>query len=408
MKFKTSVKNIKKHKVSAVALAAAAGIILSAAAPGEAFAAAKPSLIEYSEEEMALLADNTLEYWEIPGLIQNYNVTFLNQLETFYSDPDGSGMSRDQLLSFAADLRDEAARMERDAEDMKDDGDITNEEYKEYKEGVSQLKTYAKELEDSADGKSASGLAALRELRILREQQTVSAQAKMKNYQKLADQEEIAEKNLELAQLTYDSAVLQQSIGLYSNEDVLSAYEALQTANGNYLSAKASCDSAKQDLLTMLGWKYDDDPEIMRIPDPDVNEISQIDLKADTELAIQNNYTLHDDRTTSSLDQGGANQKARNIKDDETLVKKDLETLYNNLLQQQATYEAAMDAYAIAENAKATADRQYSLGLISQKEYLSAEVTYLSAVASKDSASMDLLDAMETYDWAVWGLMELS
>ena len=35
-------------------------------------------LTEYTDEEMAAFRDNTLEYWEIPGLVEHYNPSYLS------------------------------------------------------------------------------------------------------------------------------------------------------------------------------------------------------------------------------------------------------------------------------------------------------------------------------------------
>ncbi|MBQ7796286.1 MAG: TolC family protein, partial [Lachnospiraceae bacterium] len=61
--------------------------------------------------------------------------------------------------------------------------------------------------------------------------------------------------------------------------------------------------------------------------------------------------------------------------------------------------------WTAAENTKAQADRKYALGLISRQEYLQAEANWLTAKASKEQAALNLTEAMETYEWAVNGLM---
>ena len=90
----------------------AAGIALFLAAAGcmPAYAAqSDPILTEYDEATLEKFRDNTLEYWEIPGLVEQYNTEFRNQLESFYSNPGSStGLTREQLLELASELRAEA------------------------------------------------------------------------------------------------------------------------------------------------------------------------------------------------------------------------------------------------------------------------------------------------------------
>ena len=84
-----------------------------------------------------------------------------------------------------------------------------------------------------------------------------------------------------------------------------------------------------------------------------------------------------------------------------------MEYLYKDVLQKRAAYSAAQKGWAVAEANKAQADRKYSLGMLSKQEYLAEEVTWLTSKASKEQADMDLTAAMEAYEWAVKGLMEL-
>lgn len=57
---------------------------------------------------------------------------------------------------------------------------------------------------------------------------------------------------------------------------------------------------------------------------------------------------------------------------------------------------------------KAAADRKNALGMMSRQEYLAAESAYLAAEAEFTEASLALTGAMEDYEWAVKGMMELA
>ena len=67
------------------------------------------AVTEYDEAALEKFKDNTLEYWELPGLIERYNTDYQNQLQKYYYNPGGStGLTRDQMSAMAADLRAEA------------------------------------------------------------------------------------------------------------------------------------------------------------------------------------------------------------------------------------------------------------------------------------------------------------
>lgn len=360
----------------------------------------------YDEETMAKFQDNTLEYWEIPGLIENYNPTFLKQLDQFYYNPGSStGLTRQQLLDVAADLRAEAKDLEDTAEDDKDE--MTKEEYNEYKANARTLRARAKDLEDGAAGKSAGGAATIRALRILRDQQTQAARGLMQQYQTLKAQSEIADNAVEIAQLNYEAAKRQQELGIYSAENVLDAEKALNSANAGASSAKKEMTNTRRELIKMLGWSYDAEPEIGTIPEPDLEKLSGFNPDVDVNEAIDHNTTLVSTKLSTGASQGGANEKARNIKDQEEQVRTAFDQLYRDMQQKKASYEAACIKYEADQQTKAAADRKNALGMLSRQEYLTAENTWLSAKADYEAAGISLTASMEAYEWAMKGLMDI-
>ena len=372
----------------------------------QAARAASP-VTEYDVETLDKFRDNVLEYWEIPGLVEQYNTTFRNQLEQYYYNPGSStGLTRQQLLDLADELRNEAKILEDSAED--DKSELTRWQYEDYRSNIRVLKARAKDLEDAAEGKSAAGSSAIRALRITRDKKTKEARALMRDYETLAAQSEIADKNLEIAELSYETAKRQMELGLYSAEDVLSAEEALNAARSKAASAKTAYVSGKQELIKMLGWSYDGNPEIRKIPEPDLEAISGYDPSRDEVKAIENNITLFETRMSSSKSQGGANKKARNIQEQENSVRSSLDLLYRDVMQKKAAYEAAALQYTAAQADKAAADRRHGLGMVSSQQYLTAENTWLSEKAAYEAAGLSLTAAMEEYEWAVKGLLELS
>ena len=124
------------------------------------------AVTEYDEAALEKFKDNTLEYWEIPGLIERYNTDYQNQLQSFYYNPGGStGLTKDQMSAMAADLRAEADEMERDANDVQYDETVSRDVYKGYKANMHALRAYAQQLEDAAKGKGAAGSSASRRQR---------------------------------------------------------------------------------------------------------------------------------------------------------------------------------------------------------------------------------------------------
>ena len=125
----------KKAGLTVLSAVFMGSLSLAAAGTGiPALAATKDvAVTEYDEAALEKFKDNTLEYWELPGLIERYNTDYQNQLQKYYYNPGGStGLTKDQMLALAADLRAEADELENDADDLKNDSS-TRSEYKEYR-----------------------------------------------------------------------------------------------------------------------------------------------------------------------------------------------------------------------------------------------------------------------------------
>ena len=390
---------------AAVCIAAAVSVspLWPAAGQISAMAASQISPVtEYSEEELARLRDNVLEYDEIPGLVELYNSEFLSQLDSFYGNPGSStGLSSSELLRLAGEMRDEAEELSREAENLKDD--ISKKEYEEYQASVRALKAYAASLEKDAEGKPA----AVRSLKQLKNNQVKAARALMREYQTLDSKEQIEKKKLEIAEAEYETALRKKELNMYSAEEVLAAEDARNSARAAAQSAENAALNKKQELLSMLGWRYDANPEIRKVPEADQGKIAGFQPETDSETAILNNYTLMATRRAGAAGLGGQNAKNRQIKSQEDQVRMEMEALYKSVIQKQTEFSAASLEYEAAAADKAAADQKYQMGMLSRQEYLQAEVSWMTAQASKESADLALQAAIEDYEWAVQGLLEI-
>ena len=81
-----------------------------------------------------------------------------------------------------------------------------------------------------------------------------------------------------------------------------------------------------------------------------------------------------------------------------------MQRLYQEVLDKKAAYEAAGTGYEAAEQSRAASERMYQNGLMSEAQYLGSQITYYQKKAAREAANLSLLQAMETYQWAVDGL----
>ena len=111
---------------------------------------------------------------------------------------------------------------------------------------------------------------------------------------------------------------------------------------------------------TFTGWGSDGNPVIGAVPSSDVAAIAAIDVDADKETAVNNNYSLISMRGAKG---GGMDQieqiisknttqtknKVRNVAYSEDLVRSNIQTLYDTILEKKVEYDSATTAWQAAQ-----------------------------------------------------------
>ena len=156
----------------------------------------------------------------------------------------------------------------------------------------------------------------------------------------------------------------------------------------------------------LLGFETGAEIELASMPVPDSARTDDIKLEVDKWRALGNNYELRAERGASFR---GTNKelhsRQRRIEQNEETMYAQIEALYQSVLSSRTAWNAAVSAMAAAD-AKWKADsRKMELGMLSNQEYLEARAAYLEAVAAKGQADVNFQQAMETYEWAVKGLI---
>ena len=145
-------------------------------------------------------------------------------------------------------------------------------------------------------------------------------------------------------------------------------------------------------------------------PEPDLAAIDAINLEADIQTALENNYTYK--KTTKQL----ANARTTTVHQTlEQTQKKQKETISNNvadsyssLLLARSNYEQAQQALEIQRTAYESAGRKLQAGTITQKAYQTQQSSYLAAEVTVRTRKQSLLQAMVDYQWNVDGLASAS
>lgn len=168
-------------------------------------------------------------------------------------------------------------------------------------------------------------------------------------------------------------------------------------------------------MKEFTGWGADGNPVIGTVPSADVAAIAAIDVNADKEKAVNNNYALISLRGTKAGNMDQIEQamtknttwtrnKMQTVNYNEATVRSDIQTLYDTILEKKISFDSASTAWQAAQNTWQAAQIQYGSGSLSRIGYMQQELAYLQAKAAYRSADLNLQQAMQNYDWAVKGL----
>lgn len=376
---------IKRNQAISLGIA----LLLAASLPGTALAAS-PEFAR-TAEEWARLRDNTIEYDELAGLIHEYNITVQNNQ---YAYKDYLGKDRQDIAQDYRDLADELYASMSGDDDMQSMISDLN------------LEIQARKMQQNADDNVDDGQIVLMGYQQAEDNLVVSAQSNMINYFKQQQDLELAKKNKELLETTYNVTVTQFNNGSATQIDVLNAKESLQKAEQSIRDIEASIVSLRQRLCVMLGWKYNADPEIREIPSVDMSVIDSMDPVADKTVALEKNYTLRINKRKYDNAQNADKKEdlRKTIESNEQTIGASLISSYQSVLSAKAAYLQAVNDTALEVRNMQNAETNMQLGTISPLQYQQQQFALLSKQTAEKTAELSLREAIETYNWSVNGL----
>lgn len=343
------------------------------------------------------LCDQVIEYEEIGSLIHENNLDVQKSVKSM-SD------TRQKYTEIRDYLRAERASATRDKEDAEDEGDMEG-----YAENASLEKIYKSAAKNYNDMIKRLDKYSANKTRISMEKQlTNSAQNLMISLEVIRQQKSYMEIMEDLYQAQYENAKTSQTVGLVSEQDVLNAYNTWIDMSVSLSSLEDSENTICQNLFLLLGVEETDHIEIENIPSVNLERLSNLNLEADTKKAIGNNTEIVSARNTSSGGSWGAREKKfRTLDELEETVKIKMRQLYEEIQQAKKSYDAAENGYTSAQIRWENAQKKQALGMLSEEEYLQEKIQYTQKKAAFEAADLSLFQALETYDWAVKGIVEL-
>ncbi len=381
----------------------------------------------YDDETQKRLEDNVMEYEEISRLIDVYNTTLQNLRETYADTKDSMSDIddlKDQIEDGSEQLSDAAAQLETTAEMFKGmlgfespmlpaGMSVSPSAYAEMVYSSVLLGQQSEQMLLSADQltEMTPEMMRIQMIDTPRAALIAGAQSALIGYEQLILQKGSLQSTLELLQAVYQSTERQAAAGIATQNDVLSAKQNLDSVLAGLMTIEANEVKIRQTLCTMLGWAYDASPEIPEIPEVDPVQIESMNLESDTQKALGNNFTLKYNRLSKeTLTNGSVEMQnlLRTIDAEEAEVKSSMVNLYYSVNQAKNDLSNAQTAFSLEQSKMDLAERKMALGMIGKLEYLQQKNAYATAEVNVRTAELTLLQAVETYDWAVQGNLTLS
>lgn len=391
--------------------AASLSVVLAASVPFTVLADQTDPNVAY-EQEQQLLSDGHLDYGEIEGRVKNY----YGPMKSAYDM--AKGMVEDQAdiavneRIMANDLLSQADVAEDMAEEQTGmDQAISAATAKALRQSARQMRNAASMMGQSLKKTSSTERQVDRQANSL----IMNVQSMMNQYEQLVSQRAMAAKGVELARTARALQDTMQSQGMAVDSDVLSAAASLSSAQSQLASLDAGMEQIYKLLCSFTGYDPASGVTFGTIPSADLAAIDAIDVNADKEKAVNNNYNLislrsstgggmtdFQARTTKTTTQ--TENRLRNVEYSENTVRSDIQALYDQILEKRAAYDAAKTAYESGKMVWDAAQIQKQNGSLSQIQYLQQELAWLTAELGYHCAGLELQQAIQNYRWAVAGV----
>lgn len=233
---------------------------------------------------------------------------------------------------------------------------------------------------------------------------TITAQTLMNTYNQMALNVDVKEKAVEAAKAAYEAAVNSQASGMATASEVLEASDSLARERNLLEAYRQQETQARFDLLSTLGIEDSGQVTVGKIPEPDLEAIGAIDFESDRETAVNNNKTVQNARHANAGTYTEQALKAGTEAEAEGNARASIQAAWQEIQSSRLSYEAALDSFESASMIYQSLLRRNQEGMLTRAEFLEGEAAYLQAGADKETASMNLYQAWETYRWEVKGV----
>ena len=391
--------------------AATMALLLAASVPFQTFAAEENPAGSYCADQQRL-ADNQLDYDEIGARVKEY----YGPIKSAYAMARGMKEDQGQIAVNSRTTADDLLSQAKEAEDLAKEQSgmeqmISKATARALRKSVNQLRTTANSLDRSLERKSSSEKQIDRQANSL----ILNVEMMLNQYQQLLSQRTIAAKGVELATAAKQLQDTMQAQGMAVDADVLSAASSLSTSQSQLNQLDAGIEQIRKMLCSFTGYDEAANPVFGEVPSADPSYIATVNVTEDKEKAVNNNYNLISLRSqtgggmtdlqirTSKTTTQTAN-KLRNVEYSEENVRSNIQALYDEMEEKNASYTAAKTAYESGQIAWQAAQIQKANGMLRHVQYMQQELAWLQAQSGYKCADLALQQALQNYKWAVAGV----
>lgn len=391
--------------------AATMALLLAASVPFQTFAAEENPAGSYSADQQRL-SDNQLDYDEIGARVKEY----YGPIKSAYAMARGMKEDQGQIAVNSRTTADDLLSQAKAAEDLAKEQSgmeqmISKATARALRKSVNQLRTTANSLDRSLERKSSSEKQIDRQANSL----ILNVEMMLNQYQQLLSQRTIAAKGVELATAAKQLQNTMQAQGMAVDADVLSAAASLSSSQSQLNQLDAGIEQIRKMLCSFTGYDETGNPVFGEVPSADPSYIATVNVTEDKEKAVNNNYNLISLRSqtgggmtdlqirTSKTTTQTAN-KLRNVEYSEENVRSNIQALYDEMEEKNASYTAAKTAYESGQIAWQAAQIQKADGMLSNIQYMQQELAWLQAQSGYKCADLALQQALQNYKWALAGV----
>ena len=244
-------------------------------------------------------------------------------------------------------------------------------------------------------------------LRPLREQMISVVRGLVVSYKQLETNRTMVAKQVELYQTIYTTQQHMFAQNMATALDVQAYEDRLNSAVQSLAQIDAGLAQLRKNIALQCGYRPDTEVVIADIPAPDVHFLEGRDYAADRQRAVSGNPEVIEAGRVKNFSSYGF--QLRDLSENEATGKASakMDTLYAEIQKQTALCEAAEISRQKAERTRDSAERQNALGLLGRSEYEGLQMQYISYEAAARLASLNLTQAIDTYLWALRGIMTL-